>query len=122
MSGAANNPYKQEAPDKTLSIEGAAADAKAVGDKLNSQALKIKTVTATTLGNGNIPTASVDMNSEKCLIIGASIVSSSTTVGAIIVPFIVSTSKKYGLVFLNNETREPISKITITVKIFYYEI
>lgn len=35
MSGAANNPYKQEAPDKTLSIEGIAADAKAVGDALN---------------------------------------------------------------------------------------
>lgn len=35
MSGAANNPYKQEAPDKTLTKEGAAADAKAVGDALN---------------------------------------------------------------------------------------
>ena len=34
MSGAANNPYKQEAPDKTLSVEGVAADAKAVGDAL----------------------------------------------------------------------------------------
>lgn len=32
MSEAVNNPYKQEAPDKTLSVEGQAADAKAVGD------------------------------------------------------------------------------------------
>lgn len=35
MSGAANNPYKREAPDKTLTQEGVAADAKAVGDALN---------------------------------------------------------------------------------------
>lgn len=35
MSGAANNPYKQEAPDKTLTQEGVSADAKAVGDALN---------------------------------------------------------------------------------------
>lgn len=34
MSEAVNNPYKQEAPDKTLSIEGVAADSKAVGDAL----------------------------------------------------------------------------------------
>jgi hypothetical protein len=34
MSGAANNPYKQEAPDKTLTKEGVAADAKVVGDAL----------------------------------------------------------------------------------------
>lgn len=34
MSGAANNPYKQEAPDKTLTQEGVAADAKAVGNAL----------------------------------------------------------------------------------------
>lgn len=34
MSGAANNPYKQEAPDKTLTKEGVAADAKAVGETL----------------------------------------------------------------------------------------
>lgn len=108
--------------DSTLSVEGVAADAKAVGDALNSLTLKTKTVTATTLANGNIPTAEVNMSSENCLIIGASIVSSSSSIGAIIVPFIVSTSKKYGLVFLNNETREPISKITVTVKIFYYEI
>lgn len=37
MSGAANNPYKQEAPDKTLSVEGQAADAKAVGDTLRKK-------------------------------------------------------------------------------------
>lgn len=37
MSGAANNPYKQEAPDKTLTQEGVAADAKAVGDALNNK-------------------------------------------------------------------------------------
>ena len=34
MSEAVNNPYKQEAPDKTLTQEGVAADAKAVGDAL----------------------------------------------------------------------------------------
>lgn len=34
MSGAANNPYKQEAPDKTLTKEGVAADARVVGDAL----------------------------------------------------------------------------------------
>lgn len=42
MSEAVNNPYKQEAPDKTLSIEGVAADAKAVGD-----ALTLKKITET---------------------------------------------------------------------------
>lgn len=34
MSGAVNNPYKQEETDKTLTQEGVAADAKAVGDAL----------------------------------------------------------------------------------------
>ena len=34
MSGAVNNPYKQEKPDKTLTQEGVSADAKAVGDAL----------------------------------------------------------------------------------------
>lgn len=37
MSEAVNNPYKQEAPDKTLSIEGVAADAKSVGDALREK-------------------------------------------------------------------------------------
>lgn len=36
MSEAVNNPYKQEAPDKTLSIEGVAADAKAVGNSIEN--------------------------------------------------------------------------------------
>lgn len=40
MSGAANNPYKQEAPDKTLTKEGVAADAEAVG-----KALTLKKIT-----------------------------------------------------------------------------
>lgn len=120
---ATNNPYAVTPPtDTTLTKEGVAADAKAVGDKLNSQALKIKTVTATTQGNGNIPTATVDMRSEKCLIVGVSIKSASSGIGAIILPFIVSTSKKYGLVLLENEKRQPIANITVTVDIFYYEI
>ena len=38
MSGTANNPYKQEAPDKTLTQEGVAADAKAVGNALAAKA------------------------------------------------------------------------------------
>lgn len=42
MSGAANNPYKQEAPDKTLTQEGVAADAKAVGDALSKKTNKIQ--------------------------------------------------------------------------------
>jgi hypothetical protein len=42
MSGAANNPYKQEAPDKTLTQEGVAADAKAVGDALKGAKLNVK--------------------------------------------------------------------------------
>ena len=37
MSGAANNPYVVTPPDKTLSVEGVAADAQAVGDALNSK-------------------------------------------------------------------------------------
>lgn len=120
---ATNNPYAVTPPtDTTLSVEGMAADAKVVGDKLNSQALKIKTVTATTQGNGNIPTATVDMRSEKCLIVGVSIKSASSGIGAIVLPFIVSTSKKYGLVLLENEKRQPIANITVTVDIFYYEI
>ena len=35
MSAAVNNPYKQDAPDKTLTQEGVAADAKSVGNALN---------------------------------------------------------------------------------------
>lgn len=42
MSGTTNNPYKQEAPDKTLTQEGVSADAKAVGD-----ALTLKKITNT---------------------------------------------------------------------------
>ena len=38
MSEAVNNPYKQEAPDTTLSVEGVAADAKAVGNALAAKA------------------------------------------------------------------------------------
>ena len=45
MSGATNNPYKREAPDKTLTKEGVAADAKAVGTALTlkkiTQALSV---------------------------------------------------------------------------------
>ena len=93
-----------------------------MGDKLNSQALKIKTVTATTQGNGNIPTATVDMHSEKCLIVGVLLKSAYSGIGAIILSFIVSTHKKYGLVFLDNEKQQPIANTTVTVDIFYYEI
>lgn len=42
MSGAANNPYKREAPDKTLTKDGVAADAKAVGDALKAAELIVK--------------------------------------------------------------------------------
>ena len=42
MSVVANNPYKQEAPDKTLTQEGVAADAKAVGDALKATELVVK--------------------------------------------------------------------------------
>lgn len=45
MSKAVNNPYKQEAPDKTLSIDGIAADAKAVGDALKAAELVVKSQT-----------------------------------------------------------------------------
>nr|DAO56866.1 MAG TPA: hypothetical protein [Caudoviricetes sp.] len=41
MSGATNNPYKRKAPDKTLSVEGVAADAKAVGDALGKKSNKL---------------------------------------------------------------------------------
>lgn len=46
MSGAANNPYTATTPDKTLTQEGVAADAKAVGDALGekSNKLVVKTV------------------------------------------------------------------------------
>ena len=44
MSKAVNNPYKQEAPDKTLSVEGVAADAKAVGEALGNKADKNNSV------------------------------------------------------------------------------
>ena len=37
MSGAANNPYTVTQPDKTLTKEGVAADAKVVGDALNKK-------------------------------------------------------------------------------------
>lgn len=51
MSGVANNPYKQEAPDKTLTQEGVSADAKAVGDALNNK-----------LGVGKIIGSTADSN------------------------------------------------------------
>ena len=41
MSGAANNPYVVTPPDKTLSIEGVAADAKTVGDALGEKSNKL---------------------------------------------------------------------------------
>lgn len=50
MSGATNNPYKREAPDKTLTKEGVAADAKAVGDALTLK----KITTALTVDQYNI--------------------------------------------------------------------
>lgn len=40
MSGVANNPYVVTPPDKTLSVEGVAADAKAVGDELSTRTVK----------------------------------------------------------------------------------
>lgn len=49
MSEAVNNPYKQEAPDKTLSVEGQAADAKAVGDEITAVRHKFE------CGEGEIP-------------------------------------------------------------------
>ena len=42
MSGAANNPYTVTPPDKTLTQEGVAADAKAVGDALNNKNVLIQ--------------------------------------------------------------------------------
>ena len=42
MSGAANNPYVVTPPDKTLSVEGVAADAKAVGDAIKATELVVK--------------------------------------------------------------------------------
>lgn len=62
------------------------------------------------------------MSSEKCLIVGVLLKSASSSIGAIILPFITSTYKKYGLVFLDNETRQPIANVTVTVDIFYHEI
>lgn len=53
MSEAVNNPYKQEALDKTLSIEGMAADAKAVGDALTTVRHKFE------CGEGKIPAGAV---------------------------------------------------------------
>ena len=49
MSSATNNPYKREAPDKTLTKEGVAADAKAVGDALTTVRHKFE------CGEGKIP-------------------------------------------------------------------
>ena len=42
MSGAANNPYTATTPDKTLTQEGVAADAKAVGEALKAAELIVK--------------------------------------------------------------------------------
>ena len=55
MSGAANNPYKQEAPDKTLTQEGVAADAKAVGAALSvvKGMLKVAKVKLSNISVGN---------------------------------------------------------------------
>lgn len=50
MSGAANNPYTVIPPDKTLTQEGVAADAKVVGDALTLK----KTTEALTVDQYNI--------------------------------------------------------------------
>lgn len=67
MSGAANNPYKQEAPDKTLTQEGVAADAKAVGDALNGlikkKKLKFESISVPNIGGGPVPYYFSDRNS-----------------------------------------------------------
>lgn len=70
MSEAVNNPYKQETPDKTLSVEGVAADAKAVGDALIKTARIDYSVTATD-GYAYIDTASdiAKLNATKVLAI-----------------------------------------------------
>lgn len=59
MSEAVNNPYERESPDKTLTQEGVAADAEAVGDALNGLIKKKKlifeSVPVDNLGGGPVP-------------------------------------------------------------------
>lgn len=78
MSRAANNPYKQEAPDKTLSVEGVAADAKTVGDALNS---KLEPVL--TSYSGNIDVSGILDNDRILLILTVNGGAASQTVGNI---------------------------------------
>lgn len=87
MSEAVNNPYKQEAPDKTLSIEGMAADAKAVGDALSEKNALIQEsfiANQSTDSNGNIYT---NFLTEKVVII------QTWSLGCLVTPFITSDFK-----------------------------
>lgn len=85
---ATNNPYAVTPPtDTTLSVEGVAADAKAVGDALNNKNALIQegSINNTrTDANGNIYT---DFSTEKYVILQA------WSIGACVTPFITADYK-----------------------------
>ena len=87
MSGAANNPYVVTPPDKTLTQEGVAADAGAVGNALNNKNALIQEdfiENARTDANGNIYT---DFVTSKYVILQA------WGRGVCVTPFITSDFK-----------------------------
>ena len=83
---ATNNPYAVTPPDKTLTQEGVAADAKAVGDALNNKNALIQegNYTNRTDSNGNTYT---NWSTEKYVILQA------WALGACVTPFITADFK-----------------------------
>ena len=81
-----------------------------------------KTITATTNASGNIATSIIDINSVNSLIISVTLTSSSKDIGATILPYIVSTTKKYGILLISNETQQPLTNVTVTLNIYYFTI
>lgn len=112
MSEAVNNPYKQEAPDKTLSVEGVAADAKAVGDALNNKNVLIQE------DNYNNRT-DINGNTYTNLLTNKYVILQAWSIGVCVTPFITADFK-WAFHFWNWNTPNIGENQQITVWYRYY--
>lgn len=112
MSGATNNPYKQEAPDKTLTQEGVAADAKAVGDALNNKNVLIQE------DNYNNRT-DINGNTYTNLLTNKYVILQAWSIGVCVTPFITADFK-WAFHFWNWNTPNIGENQQITVWYRYY--